>query len=70
MPYTRWSKNSLGHIWHIYVLPCQGIALDRIGIVSMGEIFLVGVVILLLIVMAEEFFEAYDEWRNGDDDEF
>jgi hypothetical protein len=35
----------------------------------MGEIFLVGVVILLLIVMAEEFFEAYDEWNNSDEDE-
>lgn len=33
-----------------------------------GEIFLIGVVILLLCVMAEEFFEAYDEWRNGDED--
>ena len=37
----------------------------------MGEIFLAGVVVLLLIVIAEEFFEAYDEWRNRDDeDEF
>ena len=35
----------------------------------MGEIFLAGVVILLLIVMVEEFFEAYDEWRDGLDDE-
>lgn len=69
MPYTRWSKNSLGDIWHIYVLPTQRTSLDHIGIGSMGEIFLAGVVILLLIVMAEEFFEAYDEWRNGDDDE-
>ena len=37
---------------------------------TMGEIFLVGVVIVLILVIAEEFFEAYDEWRNGDDDEF
>lgn len=36
----------------------------------MGEIFLAGVVIVILLVMAEEFFEAYDEWRQGDDDEF
>lgn len=36
---------------------------------TMGEIFLVGVVIVLLLVMAEEFFEAYEEWRHGDDDE-
>jgi hypothetical protein len=35
----------------------------------MGEIFLAGVVILLLIVMAQEFFEAYDEWRNDDEDD-
>lgn len=35
---------------------------------TMGEIFLAGVVILLLIVMVEE---AYDVWRNGEDeDEF
>jgi hypothetical protein len=35
---------------------------------TMGEIFLAGIVILLLIIMAEEFFEAYDEWRDGDDE--
>ncbi len=37
---------------------------------TVGEIFLAGVVILLLIVMAEEFFEAYDEWRKDDEDDF
>ena len=37
---------------------------------TMGEIFLVGVVVLVLIVMAQEFFEAYEEWRDGDEDEF
>ena len=37
---------------------------------TMGEIFLAGVIILLLIVMAQEFFEAYEEWRDGDEDEF
>jgi hypothetical protein len=36
---------------------------------GMGEIFLVGIVIIILLVMAEEFLEAYDEWRNSDDDE-
>ena len=42
-----------------------------IGIVSMGEIFLAGVVVVILLVMAEEFLEAYDEWRkNIDKDEF
>ena len=36
----------------------------------MGEIFLIGVVVVILLVMAEEFFEAYEEWKNGlDDDE-
>jgi len=43
--------------------------LDSIGGISMGEIFLVGVLVIIVLVMAEEFFEAYDEWRNGDDDE-
>jgi hypothetical protein len=36
---------------------------------TFGEIFLVGIVIIVLCVMAEEFLEAYDEWRN-DEDEF
>ena len=35
----------------------------------MGEIFLVGVVVVILLVMAEEWGEAFDEWRNGDDEE-
>jgi hypothetical protein len=35
----------------------------------MGEIFLVGVVIVILLVMAEEFLESYDEWRKDIDDE-
>jgi hypothetical protein len=35
----------------------------------MGEIFLVGVVILLLIVMVDEYLKVYDEWRDGLDDE-
>ena len=36
---------------------------------TFGEIFIIGIVIIVLCVMAEEFLEAYDEWRNGDDDE-
>ena len=36
---------------------------------TFGEIFIVGIVVIVLCVMAEEFLEAYDEWRNGDDDE-
>jgi len=36
----------------------------------MGEIFLAGIVVIILLVMAEEFFEAYEEWRNSDEDEF
>ena len=35
----------------------------------MGEIFLAGIVVIILLVMAEEFFEAYDEWRKDIDDE-
>jgi hypothetical protein len=42
--------------------------LDSIGSIGMGEIFLVGIVVIILLVMAEEFLEAYDEWRNGDDE--
>ena len=42
--------------------------MDSIGIISMGEIFLVGIVVIIILVMAEEFLEAYDEWRNGDDE--
>jgi len=34
----------------------------------MGEIFLAGVVVLLLIVMIDEYLEAYDEWRNDEDE--
>jgi hypothetical protein len=34
----------------------------------MGEIFLVGIVVIIILVMAEEFLEAYDEWRNDDDE--
>ncbi len=42
--------------------------MDSIGGISMGEIFLVGIVVIILLVMAEEFLEAYDEYM-GDDDE-
>ena len=45
--------------------------MDSIGSTGMGEIFLVGVVVVILLVMAEEFLEAYDEWRKDiDEDEF
>jgi len=43
--------------------------LDSIGDISMGEIFLAGIVVIILLVMAEEFLEAYDEWRKDIDDE-
>jgi hypothetical protein len=35
---------------------------------TFGEIFIIGIVVIVLCVMAEEFLEAYDEWRNGDDE--
>ena len=35
----------------------------------MGEIILAGVLIILLIVMVDEYLKAYDEWRDGLDDE-
>ena len=45
--------------------------MDITRIDSMGEIFLIGIVIIVLCVMAEEFLEAYDEWRKDiDEDEF
>ena len=43
--------------------------MDSIRGISMGEIFLAGVVVLLLIVMIDEYLKAYDEWRDGLDDE-
>ena len=43
--------------------------MDSIRGIGMGEIFLAGVVILLLIVMIDEYLEAYDEWRDGLDDD-
>lgn len=36
---------------------------------TMGEIFLIGVIIIVLCVLAQEFLEAYDEWRKDDDEE-
>ena len=36
---------------------------------TFGEIFIIGIVVILVCVMAEEFFDAYDEWKNGDDGE-
>jgi hypothetical protein len=34
----------------------------------MSEIFLVCVVVIILLVIAEEWGEAFDEWRDGDDE--
>ena len=34
-----------------------------------GEIFIIGIVVIVLCVMAEEFLEAYDEYMGDDDDE-
>ena len=34
----------------------------------MGEIFLAGVVVLLLIVMIDEYLEAYDEYMDDDEE--
>ncbi len=36
---------------------------------TFGEIFIIGIVVIVLCVMAEEFLEAYDEYMGGDDDE-
>jgi hypothetical protein len=36
---------------------------------TFGEIFIVGIVVIIVCVMLDEFLEAYDEWRAGDDDE-
>ena len=32
------------------------------------NLFIVGVVVILVCVMLDEFLETYDEWRNGDDE--
>ena len=32
------------------------------------NVFIIGVVVILACVMLDEFLEAYDEWRNGDDE--
>ena len=35
------------------------------------NLFIVGVVVILVCVMLDEFLEAYDEWRKDiDEDEF
>lgn len=36
---------------------------------TFAEIFLIGIIIIVLCVMAEEFLEAYEEWRKDIDDE-
>ena len=35
----------------------------------MWQIFLAGVVLVIVLVMIDEFLEAYDEWREDLDDE-
>jgi hypothetical protein len=35
---------------------------------TLSELFLVGAVIIVVIVMLDEFSEAYDEWRDDDDE--
>ena len=35
---------------------------------TFGEIFVVGIVIIVLCVMAEEFLKAYDEYMRDDDE--
>jgi len=34
------------------------------------NVFIVGVVVILVCVMLDEFLETYDEWRKDIDDEF
>jgi len=34
---------------------------------TFGEIFIVGVVVIIVCVMLDEFLEAYDEYMNDDD---
>ena len=36
---------------------------------TFGEIFIIGIVVIVLCVMAEEFLEAYDEYMGDDDEE-
>jgi len=35
---------------------------------TFGEIFIVGVVVILVCVMLDEFLEAYDEFMSEDDE--
>ena len=35
---------------------------------TFGEIFIIGIVVIVLCVMAEEFLKAYDEWSDGDEE--
>ena len=36
---------------------------------TFGEIFIIGIVVIVLCVMAEEFLEAYGEYMGDDDEE-
>jgi len=35
---------------------------------SMGQIFLIGVIIVALIVAVGSIVSSYDEWKNGSDE--
>ena len=35
----------------------------------MGTIFLIGVIVIVVLVMLDEFFEAYEEWRKDIDED-
>ena len=37
---------------------------------TLMAIFVGGAVVIIACVMLDEFLEAYDEWRNNQDDEF
>ncbi len=37
---------------------------------TLSELFLVGAVIIVVIVMLDEYLEAYDEYMGDDDDEY
>lgn len=35
----------------------------------MGEIFLIGVAVIVFLVLLNEFLDSYEEWSSNDDDE-
>jgi hypothetical protein len=36
---------------------------------NFGVFFLAGVIVIIAVVLLDEFLEAYDEFMDGDDDE-